>query len=72
MLEAISSEDSPGFSKYAMNNVKLMEGGRTTGSDGKSVQSVLKIRLEVSEKMSNQMGNLHGEFFESNRRGTGG
>lgn len=65
MLSALAEEESPGFSKFALGpNLRLVDAKRITGDDGKSIQSVVKIRMEVDEKMANQMANLHGELTD--------
>ncbi|CEH19390.1 HGG motif-containing thioesterase [Ceraceosorus bombacis] len=57
ILEAMSSPESPGFSRYALDpSVSLTHLSRS--EDQKSAKVVLKMR--INEGMANQLGNLHG------------
>jgi acyl-coenzyme A thioesterase 13 len=58
MLSALGESESPGFSKYALNaeSIQLLDCERNeTTKKGRIV-----VEMQVSEGMSNQLGNMHG------------
>lgn len=58
MLSALGEEESPGFSKYALDkeSMTLLECERNEqGKKGRIV-----VEMMVTEGMSNQLGNMHG------------
>lgn len=59
MLAALAEPESPGFSKSCIDkdSVKLLDCERdSNGRRGRVV-----VEMQITDKMSNQMGNLHGE-----------
>lgn len=60
MLGAMAEPESPGFSKACIDqdSVRLLSVERDeSGKNGKVV-----IEMQITDKMTNQLGNLHGEF----------
>lgn len=71
MLSALSSTDSPGFSKYAISASSLrLHSSQRINKEGKEASAEeeakgkfngrVKFRMRVEDKMLNQLGNLHG------------
>lgn len=71
MLSALASDESPGFSKYAISASTLrLHSSQRINKEGKvaSEEEVNRgkfnartaFRMKVDERMLNQLGNLHG------------
>lgn len=60
MLEAMGEETSPGFSKACIDqqSARLLVAERS--EDLKKSRVV--VEMKVTEKMTNQLGNLHGKY----------
>lgn len=58
MLASLGEDESPGFSKWALDkdSVELLHVSRS--EDGK--QGKIVVEMLVTERMSNQLGNMHG------------
>lgn len=61
MLHAMGEPESPGFSKYCIDqdSARLLDVERS--ENGKTGRVV--IEMKVTEKMTNQMSNLHGAYL---------
>lgn len=61
MLSSLGEDESPGFSKWALDkdSVELLHVSRS--EDGK--QGKIVVEMLVTERMSNQLGNMHGGSF---------
>jgi uncharacterized protein (TIGR00369 family) len=58
MLQAMGEPESPGFSRYALDakSIQLLQCER----DDKTNKGHIVVEMQVTEGMSNQLGNMHG------------